>query len=63
MSQFSYGELLAIYDGLEKLPKSTVISYKTGVIKFEPVKVSDLMEKVKAEGELFELVNDVMNRV
>lgn len=43
---FTYAELLLIWDGLSRLNPTTRVNYKG-----ESVRVSELLEKVRAEGE------------
>jgi len=51
--EFNYGELIAIYQSLEKFKgNKTEVTFnnKNGEIDFEPVKITELMAKVKAYG-------------
>jgi hypothetical protein len=53
--RFSYGELLALYDGLKSLTPTTIISpTKNSEIKFEPIKISELSETVKRIANFYE---------
>lgn len=61
LSELSYGELLAIYDGLEKLPDDAIFKYRTGDIKFEPVLITDIKEKIGTRIEQIEFVTHQMN--
>lgn len=56
-SMFTYGELIAIYTSLEKLKGNgteVTFSNKNGAVDFEPVKITELMEKVRCCGENME---------
>nr|WP_145401699.1 hypothetical protein [Paenibacillus xylanexedens] len=59
--ELSYGELLAIYSGLEKLPNNAIFTHKTGDIKFQPVMITDIKEKILTRIEQIEFVNHHMN--
>jgi len=55
--EFNYGELVAIYHALQcfKLNESEItFSNKNGLVEFEPVKITELMKKVKTYGESLE---------
>jgi len=54
---FTYGELVLIYSALEKLKGNNlelISKNKTGLIDYEPVKITNLMTKVKSYGESYE---------
>lgn len=53
--EFNYGELVVIYHALQcfKLNESEITN-KNGLVEFEPVKITELMKKVKTYGESLE---------
>jgi len=53
----NYGELVVIHHALKKLKgKKTelIFSNKNGLVNYEPVRITELMEKVKGYGENLE---------
>lgn len=45
-NNFTYGDLVLISDALERLPKTYKVIYKEGPIKFKPVTVTEIKNKL-----------------